>query len=328
MGGQLGFIVNQITFKPKPLPADIRFDNQTAIVTGSNVGIGLESARQLTSHGISHLILGVRDTTKGDAAQADIQKSNPKCNIKVWQLDLESFDSIVSFADRAKSLDRLDIAIMNAAIKQLKFTTSPYGHESNLQVNHLGTALLSLLLLPTLRKSSKKNGIPSRLTFSSSEVHFWTPFNEKSAPKILERMDRKESFTNGMERYYTSKLLNVFWFRELASRIDAAEVIINGTNPGFCATQLHRHDHSQGFKILAKLLAWSSEQGAYFLLDAAVTKKDESHGAYIQEQKITPPSKFVLSSQGKAVQKKLWAETIEVLKKECPNVMFDNVTNS
>jgi NAD(P)-dependent dehydrogenase (short-subunit alcohol dehydrogenase family) len=181
----------------------------------------------------------------------------------------------------------LDIAILNAGVKQLKYTTSPNGHETNLQVNHLGTSLLSLLLLPILRKSAKKNGPPGRMTFSSSEVHFWTPFKEKSASNILARMDQKDSFTDGMDRYFVTKLLNVFWFRELASRVDSAEVIINGANPGFCKSQLHRHDASIVFRILTKMFAWGSEQGAYFLLDAAVAKGVGSHGAYLQEQRVT-----------------------------------------
>lgn len=288
MGGQFGFIINQLTFKPKPLPADVRLDGQAAIVTGANIGIGLESSRQLILHGVSRLILAVRDAAKGETAKADIQKSNPKCTVEVWELDLESFDSVVACAGKAKSLERLDIALFNAAVKQLKYTTSHQGHEANVQVNHLGTALLSLLLLPKLRESASKNGTPSRLTFASTEGHFWTPFTEQSAPNILDRMDQKESFKPGIERYYTSKLLNLLWYRELASRVDLSEVIINGTNPGFVATQLHRYDHTTFFKILIKLLAWTPEQGAYFLLDAAVAKNADSHGAYIQEQKITP----------------------------------------
>jgi hypothetical protein len=61
MGSQLAFLVTQITFKPTPLPSSVRLDQQKAIITGSNVGISLETARQLASHGVSRIILGVRD---------------------------------------------------------------------------------------------------------------------------------------------------------------------------------------------------------------------------------------------------------------------------
>jgi retinol dehydrogenase-12 len=288
MGGLLAFFVNQITFKPKPLPAGVRLDQQTAIITGSNVGIGLETARQLASHGVSRIILGVRDINKGNAAKDDLAKSTPKCDFQVWELHQDSHDSIIAFAEKAKSLDRLDIVLLNAGVKQLKWTISPGGHEENVQVNHLGTALLSVLLLPLLKSTSQQTEKPGRLTFTTSEVHFWTPFQEKTAPSILERMDQQDSFGDGMQRYNTSKLLGVLWFKELASKVDAKEVIINAPNPGLVASQFHRHDSSAGFKVLSRLLAWTPTQGAYFLTDAAVTKQAESHGAYIQEQKITP----------------------------------------
>jgi retinol dehydrogenase 12 len=288
MGGPLAFLVNQITFKPKPLAASVRLDQQTAIITGSNVGIGLETARQLASHGMPRIILGVRDVSKGNAAKDDLAKSTPNCDFQVWELHQDSHDSIIAFAEKAKSLDRLDIVLLNAGVKQLKWTTSSAGHEENVQVNHLGTALLSLLLLPLLRSTAQQTEKPGRLTFTTSEVHFWTSFKEKTAPNILERMDQKDSFGDGMQRYNTSKLLGVLWFKELASKVDPKEVIVNAPNPGFVATQFHRHDPSAGFKIFSKLLAWTPTQGAYFLMDAAVTKQAESHGAYIQEQKITP----------------------------------------
>ena len=44
---------------------------------------------------------------------------------------------------------------------------------SSLQVNHLGTALLSLLLLPRMVETSKESRSTSRLVIVSSEVHYW-----------------------------------------------------------------------------------------------------------------------------------------------------------
>lgn len=99
------------------------------------------------------------------------------------------------------------------------------------QVNHLGTALLSLLLLPTLQKTTKARETPSRLTIVTSEVHFWSKFPEKDAPNTLARLDSPDSFGSGMDRYNTSKLLNVLWLRELSPRA-GADVLVNGVDPG------------------------------------------------------------------------------------------------
>lgn len=50
MGGSLpGFLYRQLTFCPKPLPSTANLQGQTAIITGGNVGLGLEAAKQLSS---------------------------------------------------------------------------------------------------------------------------------------------------------------------------------------------------------------------------------------------------------------------------------------
>ena len=289
MGGQLGFLYRQLTFKPQPLSSSVRLANQVAIVTGANAGLGLEAARELIAHGLGRLIIAVRNENKGEEARAELQKNIPNlgCEVNVWQIDQENLQSIASFTERVATLDRLDIVILNAGVKVLKYAQTSTGHETNVQVNHLGTSLLSLLLVPHLQASAKKTNKPSRLTIVGSEGHFWCAFKEHSAPKILSEMDKPESFGAGMERYYSTKLLNLLWMRELASRVEGKDVIINCVNPGFCASTLHRHDASAGLKIFLRIFAWSSAQGAHCLVDAAVNGDASLHGAYISEQRPT-----------------------------------------
>jgi NAD(P)-dependent dehydrogenase (short-subunit alcohol dehydrogenase family) len=97
-------------------------------------------------------------------------------------------------------------------------------------------------------------------------------------------MDEKETFGVAMQRYYTSKLLNILWTRELASRIDSKEIIINTVNPGFCYSGLHRHEKTGVIKIVLWLFGWTSEQGGHCLADALV-EHDDSHGQYLSLQK-------------------------------------------
>ncbi|KAK7997415.1 hypothetical protein PG989_005455 [Apiospora arundinis] len=349
MGTQVGHFFRQLTFKPKPLPPDIRLDGQTAIITGaSNGSLGSEAAKELASHGLARLILAVRNAaaTSAEAAKQQIieqgAESATTCDVQVWEVDYESFESMSAFAARARSeLDRLDIVILCAGVKNLEFARAKTGHESNIQVNHLGTAYLSLLLLPSLRATAKKIGRPSRLTIVASEVHFWTSFSERHAPSILQRLDEESSFRGkgGMERYNTSKLLNVLWMCELSSRVAAAEVaflspllasatsnddrnerggaanvptvIINAVNPGFCASALHRSHAIPGQALINLVLAWTPAQGGHCLTDAACRHGD-CQGAYISEQEVKSTSNFVTSAEGGRTQKKLWEETVAV----------------
>lgn len=124
------------------------------------------------------------------------------------------------------------------------------------------------------------------MTITSSEVHMWTPMKERSAPNILRKMDEKDTFAVP-ERYNTSKLVNVvLWARELASKVDASEVVINTVNPGLCWSPLHRDNTSAGLRIFRNIFAWTAAQGGHCLVEAATVQQAESYGGYISEQKL------------------------------------------
>lgn len=165
------FFQNQFRTKID-LPTKEKYANvkgQCAIVTGSNTGLGFESARQLLSLGLSHLVLGVRSLERGNAAATKLQAANSSAKIEVWELDMESYDSIQAFVRRCQgNLSHIDIVILNAGLSPLKFATIPAtGHEKAIQVNHISTVFLTILLLPVLKKKSKGNN-PPRLTLVNS----------------------------------------------------------------------------------------------------------------------------------------------------------------
>jgi retinol dehydrogenase 12 len=121
---------------------------------------------------------------------------------------------------------------------QFKFSwdRTAAGIETSLQVNHLSTALLSLVLLPVLGRSLRA----ARLTFTSSEVHMFTPFKEHKQEKILEFLNNKQNLADPLDHYSVTKLLNVFWALELASQVSRNDIVINLLNPGSVVSGLHR----------------------------------------------------------------------------------------
>jgi retinol dehydrogenase 12 len=298
----LGFIYRQLSFKAPLPPSSLNLAGQTIMVTGANTGIGLEAVKLFCKYGASRIILVSRSLANGEDAKQQVLRANPsqKCDIEVWGLDMNSFESVIAFGKRAQALDRLDVAVLNAGVFKFDWTTSSVtGIETQLQVNHLSTALLSSLLLPVLQKTSRNIHKPSRLTFTSSEVHMWTAFEERKAPNILDRLNEKSYFKDAMDRYSVTKLLGVFWARELASRVAASEVIINLVNPGSVNSGLHRDPAGKMVQIFDRVIGRSTAQAALLLVDAAVVKAGDTHGWYLsecQKVKLVTLIAFVLTS--------------------------------
>jgi len=146
---------------------------KTYIVTGSNVGLGLETARHLVRSSASRVILAVRNTTAGDAAKTDIERTTGrKSVVDVWHLDLASSTSVKAFASKAeKELDRIDGLIENAGVF-LDSWTETEGMETAMMVNVINTMFLGILLMPQLMRSATRYSIEPRVVFLVSGLGF------------------------------------------------------------------------------------------------------------------------------------------------------------
>jgi retinol dehydrogenase 12 len=67
-----------------------------------------------------------------------------------------------------------------------------------IQINHLSTALVSLLLLPLLVQTAEKYGTNPRLTVTASDVHLNCTFKPDvlQSPRILEKLSDREYCTS------------------------------------------------------------------------------------------------------------------------------------
>ena len=273
--------------------SEVELAGQTAIVTGSNTGIGFECSRQLLDLGVEKLIMAVRSVAKGEAARKELSigiSSNQ--TIEVWKLDLSDYDSVLEFVERTKSLEHLNIIVHNAGISKKIFQLNPKtGHDEVVQTNYLSLALLTILLLPILKA---KNTVeqPGRVVLVSSDTAAWASFNERKSKPMLPAFDKEDGF-DGTDRYWTSKLLGQLFLAELARRVPSSVAIVNAPNPGLCYGSNLTNEWSGGiFGLVAgtliRILGRSTSLGARALTDAAVRYGPESHGQYVEDGKLQP----------------------------------------
>jgi NAD(P)-dependent dehydrogenase (short-subunit alcohol dehydrogenase family) len=315
---KIGFLRSQ-PFVPPAYPTT-SCAGQTIIVTGSNVALGKEAARHFTRLGASKIILAVRNSKAGEEAKKDIETST-KCGadvLEVWTLDLLSYESCKSFADRASKLPRLDVLLENAGVAGYKWSLAG-AHERMVAVNVISTFYLAMLMLPKLKSSAKELGIKPCLVIVSSDVHARTKFPEWKEPNTFDALNDESKARMG-ERYPTSKLLEVLVIRQMAPQLEGSGVILNMLNPGLCHSELAR-DGGLFLAFMKFLLARTTEVGSRTLVAAAVAGS-ESHGKYMTDAQINDDtlSDFVKSADGKEASKKVWKELREILDSIQPGV--------
>ena len=296
--------------QPKWTTADIHDQSgRTAIVTGSNTGLGLETARALAEHGAS-VVIAVRDPSRGAAAADDIRRNDPDADLAVQQLDLASLDSVREAADALRSAHpKVDLLINNAGVMYTPQSTTSDGFDLQFGVNHLGHFALTGLLMDHLRAVDG-----ARVVSVSSVGH-----------RVRSRIDFDDlGFDSGYSRvaaYGRSKLANLLFTYELQRRLTAADAAAAAlvAHPGLSDTELVRN--SPAFMRLSAPLfrpfTQSAAKGALPQLRAA-TDPDAVGGQYygpdgFAEGRGNP---VVVSSSDRSheqdTQRKLW-ETSEEL---------------
>jgi NAD(P)-dependent dehydrogenase (short-subunit alcohol dehydrogenase family) len=147
---------------------------RTYIVTGSNNGLGLETARHLVGSSATCVVLAVRNLSAGEKAKVDIERTTGRTGVvQVWHLDLSSAESVKRFAVKAeKELERIDGLIENAGVWLDTWTVAEAGMEMCMTVNVINTLFLGILMMPRLTASAKEFGVQPRIVFLVSGLGF------------------------------------------------------------------------------------------------------------------------------------------------------------
>ena len=145
-------------------------DKRVAIVTGSNTGIGYETAKALAERGY-HVILACRSRDKAMLAVQTIPNSS-----FIHPLDLSSKSSIEGFAAVVKATySKIHLLVNNAGLNTSGKMEG--GFDLCFQTNFLGHFLLTNLLLPELKQGRVIN-LSSVMHHFSENVKkneaFWT----------------------------------------------------------------------------------------------------------------------------------------------------------
>ncbi len=224
---------------------------KTAIVTGCNSGLGLETMRVLAMRG-AHVIGTGRNIEKARKACSSVPgKTTPVA------LELSNLDSIVECADTITKMDYpIDILVCNAGINTFGELDLVNGIERIFAVNHIGHFVLVNRLMPLLKKAKE-----SRIVHVSSKSAY------VQAPSVGIDFDnlRGEGEFDYWTAYGRSKLANALFSLELASRLEGSNITSNALHPGLVQTNIARNAPMmlrKAFDWFGNLIAKTPEQGA------------------------------------------------------------------
>lgn len=257
---------------------------KTVMVTGATSGIGEATALELARLGARVLVHG-RDKLKATDAADRIRAAVPGADPLPVAGDLSSLIEVRRLAESVmRATARLDVLVNNAGTYCPSCVATVDGLETTFAVNHIAAFALTALLDDLLSASA-----PSRIVTVSSVAHFRGVLNlDEEAPP--------EPYV-GYAAYAASKLANVLFAVEAASRFFGTGVTSNTLHPGVTDTKLlHRvyPDQHGGDAFLG---------AATSVYLASAPEVEDVTGRYFVNQH---PAKASPLADDRAVRARLW----------------------
>jgi NAD(P)-dependent dehydrogenase (short-subunit alcohol dehydrogenase family) len=240
---------------------------RTAVVTGANGGLGLETARELARQG-ALVVMAVRNQQKAQDALSDIRGSVPEASLELVALDLSSQASVREAAGQILGKhDRVDVLVNNAGVMGIPERKTVDGYEMQFGVDHLGHWTLTALLMPALLAGSG-----ARVVTVTSTAHHMGRVVDPANPHL-------EGRYRSWRAYGQAKLANFHFGLGLQRQFVRAGVSVASliAHPGLSNTDLQSVSvretgggaSQRFFHVLAERTGMAPAQGALSQLRAA-----------------------------------------------------------
>ncbi len=273
----------------------IDLSGKTVLITGSNSGLGAETARVLAMRGASVIALA-RTQEKADVTAAALPHATGVA------CELSDLSSVRTCVEEVVALGQtIDILICNAGIMALPKLQQTGGYEAQFFTNHIGHFVLVTGLLDILSDDAR--------------VIMLSSFGHTLAKRGIELDNLSGEHDYSRWRSYgRSKLANLLFAVELAKRFEGTQRTANAVHPGIIRTNLGRHLHPAMNAIYAAtdiLYAKTPQQGAATTCYAATSKALSAvTGKYFSDSNLAKTSHH---GRDKQMAHDLWVASEEIV---------------
>jgi NAD(P)-dependent dehydrogenase (short-subunit alcohol dehydrogenase family) len=209
---------------------------RTAVVTGANGGLGLQTANVLAARG-AHVVMAVRNQTKAAEAVGQIRADTAEASLELVELDLASQASVTKAAKQILAgHEVIDILVNNAGLMAMPEHTTEDGYEMQFGVNHLGHWTFTALLMPALLAAPA-----ARVVTVTSTAHHFGRSVDPDNPHL-------HGNYNPWRAYGQSKLANYHFALGLQREFDRVEVPAQSlvAHPGLSHSDLQTTTVAEG----------------------------------------------------------------------------------
>jgi NAD(P)-dependent dehydrogenase (short-subunit alcohol dehydrogenase family) len=309
---------------------DGNLKGRVCIITGSNTGIGYETAEEFARRDAT-IVFACRNKEKASKAMQSVAAKVPGSleRLHFIELDVSSLQSVRDFVDAFKASGlELHVLVLNAGVLMSTRQLSKDGIEMTLAANVFGHFLLVQLLLPKLLEAERRGEKP-RVVAVGSTFYFLRDridFDEIVAVKdeAEKQVFLKRPFTLPYG-YGHSKLATNLLHGELARRLirHGSKIPVNIVHPGECLTEAHRDMHpalvslAELFRKPLRVLLKTPHLGCLCTVHVAtapeLSTSDPStggtSGAFFMRMKPAPLSD---AARDTAVAEKLWKVAVNL----------------
>ncbi len=202
---------------------DASLIGKTCVISGATSGVGLAAAKRLAQAG-ADLILVARSEEKAEAICREIGAMFGKTPV-FYLADFSRMETVRRAAEAiARDYKVIDIMINSAGLHSTTRRITPDGNEWVFQVNHLSSFLLTVLLLPLVKKSEQ-----GRVIQVNSEGHRFGGLNTDDL-----KWEKRPYI--GLRAYGASKTAQLMTVIRLAVEMKDTHVTINAMHPGAVKT--------------------------------------------------------------------------------------------
>ncbi|KAK1635786.1 hypothetical protein BDP81DRAFT_41726 [Colletotrichum phormii] len=304
-------------------PPTASFEGKTVLLVGATGAILSDAARIITSLNVATLILAVRNVAKGELLAGELRKvhvddESQQSTITVMEVDLLSFDNVKAFAAEINQVQtRIDVLVMGSAIMNDATRVTPDGWEETLQLTHLSSALLIVLLFPKMLADGDNQPVVL-CSLTSAAIRSAAPMVElpdDAKDSYLKQVSNvKDAATQKSYQYGLAKIIHACWIRELCARHlpgSKPRIHFHQLDPGACFTPLSSQ------VLIGRLLLWfigrPVEMCARTVVNSCLPLLG-SHGKMLIDYDVAPYPEFMDRTLGLELQRRVWQETSQVLK--------------